>query len=146
MDLHRARARSDRPGESVSRTVVVRNSGTAPFTFNLTVASTTDGLLSGTDGLQVQVYDNSTAATNTGSKANGNRAGTCSGSATLTRWVSTTPSGNLYATPPTLTTTQTRNLCVRAWLSTTAPNALQSNPATKSTQLVFAVSATQALP
>jgi len=134
------------PNESVSRTIVVRNSGSAPLTFNLTAASTTNALTSGNSGLRVQIYDQSTAATQTGTPAAGNRSGGCTGGTlTLTADVSTTPSANLYATAPTLQTGQTRSLCVRVWLNSAAPNSLQSNPTAHSTQIVLNVSAQQAI-
>lgn len=129
------------PGESVSRTVVVRNSGTAPFRFNATARSTTNDLTSGSLGLQVVVFDQSTAAAATGTQANGNRAGTCTGGTQVfSGFVSTTASGDVLASPVTLATSgATRSLCIQAVLSSGAPNGLQG----KSTSIVLALSATQ---
>ncbi len=129
------------PGESLSRTFVVRNSGTAAFRFNATAQSSTNDLTSGTSGLKLEVYDSSTAAAATGSQANGNRAGACSGgSLVFSGFVSTTASGNVFTTPPVLSTNgATRNLCVRAELNSAAPNALQG----KSTTISLNLTATQ---
>ncbi len=129
------------PGESVSKTIVVRNSGTAALTFNGVLTSTTNDLASGTTGLLVQVYDNSTAAAATGSQATGNRAGACSGGTQVySQYVTTTSTTKLFTTPVALTTTgSTRNLCLRAELSTSAPNTMQG----KSTSLTLALDAQQ---
>lgn len=129
------------PNESLSRTVVVRNSGSAAFRFNATVVTSTNDLTSGSAGLQVQVYDNSTAATATGSQTNGNRAGDCTGGTLVyTQFVSTTSTTSVFATPVTLASSgSTRNLCVRAQLNSTAPNSLQG----KSTAITMSFTATQ---
>lgn len=129
------------PAESLSRTVVIRNSGSAAFNFNATITSSTNNLTSGGQGLLVQVYDNSTAATPTGSQANGNRAGLCTGGTQVySQYVSTTSTSSIYSTPFTLATNgSTRNLCVRAQLDSAAPNALQG----KSTAINLALTATQ---
>lgn len=128
------------PDESVARTLVVRSSGTAPLRFNATVRATTDALTSGTAGLQVQVFDQASSATNTGTQAGGNRAGTCTGSQVHSGFVSMTPSANVFASDiPLATTGASRTLCVRAWLSSAAPNALQG----KSTSVQLTLSAVQ---
>jgi len=131
------------PSESMSKTLVVRNSGNAPFRINATVASSNNNLTSGSNGLQVIIFDNSTAAAQTGTQAAGNRGGTCTGgSQVYSGYVSTTPSANLYtvATSPQLPNNgDTRSYCVRAILDSTAPNALQ----TKSTNVVITLSAAQ---
>lgn len=129
------------PGESLSRTIVVRNSGTAAFRFNGVITSTTNQLSSGTTGLLVQVYDNATAATATGSQATGNRGGACTGGTQVySQYVTTTSTTALFTTPVTLATTgSTRNLCLRAELSTSAPNTMQG----KSTGLTLALDAQQ---
>jgi hypothetical protein len=128
------------PNESISATFVIRNSGTAPLRFNATVATTNNNLTSASVGLQVQVYDNGTTATNTGTQAAGTRAGSCNGTQVYSGYVSTTASGNVFPSDISLTTTgATRNLCVRAWLNSAAPNALQG----KSTQVVLSLSAVQ---
>lgn len=131
------------PAESVAASFVVRNSGTAPLRFNATVQSTNNNLTSGSVGLQIQVYDAgaiSNPASNTGTQAAGNRAGTCSGTLRLTMFVSTTASGNAFPTDIPLTTTgATRNICLRAELNSAAPNALQA----KSTSVVLNLTAVQ---
>ncbi len=126
------------PGESIAAAFVVRNSGTAPLRFNAKVRSTTNDLTSGSDGLQIQVYDNS-AASNT--PVAGVRTGTCTGTASFTGFVSMTASANVFGPPdiPLTTTGAVRNICVRALLVTTAPNALQN----KSTQVVLDLAAVQ---
>lgn len=128
------------PNESVARTLVVRNSGTAPLRFNATVRSTTDALTSGTSGLQVQVFDEASSATNTGTQAGGDRAGTCTGTQRYSGYVSVTASANVFPADIALPTTgANRTLCVRAWLSSAAPNALQG----KSTSIQLSLSAVQ---
>lgn len=129
------------PGESVSATIVVRNSGTAALKVDATVATTTNDLTSGTQGLLVQVYDGSTAGTATGTQAAGNRSGPCTGGTQVySGYPSTTASTSIFTTAPTLATTgATRDLCVRAQLSPTAPNALQA----KTTKVQVALSGTQ---
>lgn len=127
------------PGESTASAFVVRNSGTAPLRFNAKVRSTTNDLTSGTVGLQIQVYDNG-AASNSGTQAAGNRSGSCTGTLAFTGFVSTTSSADVFGTAIALTTTgATRNVCLRALLSSSAPNALQD----KSTQVVLDLSAAQ---
>lgn len=127
------------PAESIAAAFVVRNSGTAPLRFNAKVRSTTNDLTSGSDGLRIQVYDNG-AASNSGTQAAGNRAGTCTGTLSFTGFVSTTASANVFATDTPLTTTgAVRNVCIRAELVSSAPNALQG----KSTQVVLDLTAVQ---
>ncbi len=127
------------PAESVAASFVVRNSGTAPLRFNATVHSTNNTLTSGSVGLQIQVYDAGTAS-NTGTAAAGNRAGTCTGTLQLTTFVSTTESGNAFPADIPLTTTgATRSICLRAELNSAAPNGLQG----RSTAVVLNLSAVQ---
>lgn len=133
------------PGESISKLVVVKNSGTAPFTFNGTVTTTTNDLVvsaTPTQGLQVVVVDGATAVTSTGSAANGDRVGGCTGgTSAYTQNPSTTSTTTLYGTSPVkLVAGATKSLCVRVILSSTAPNALQN----KSTKVVLKLDATQA--
>ncbi|KQY59142.1 hypothetical protein ASD11_06000 [Aeromicrobium sp. Root495] len=133
------------PGESISKTVVVKNSGTAPFTFNGTVTTTTNDLYvaaTPTQGLQVIVFDGATAATPTGTAANGDRVGGCTGgTSTYSQNPSTSSTTTLYgATPVKLVAGATRSLCVRVILSSTATNTLQN----KSTKVVMKLDATQA--
>lgn len=129
------------PSESMSKTLVVRNSGNAPFRFNATVASSNNNLTSASIGLQVIVFDNSTAGTQSGTQAGGDRAGACTGGSQIfSGFVSTTPSSNIFASDISLPSTgDIRSLCVRAILNSAAPNGLQ----TKSTNIVIALSATQ---
>lgn len=129
------------PNESISKTVVVRNSGSAPLRFNATVRSTDNDLTSGSDGLQIVVFDNSSAAAQTGSQATGNRAGTCSGgSQVFSGYVSTSVSSNFFGSDVSLPGTgDTRSLCVRAILDIDAPNSLQGD----STDIVISPSAVQ---
>ena len=134
------------PGESISKMVVVRNSGTAAFTVNGTVTTTTNDLTSGTAGLQVQVFDQATGATSSTNATTGFRTAACTGGTQVySQYVSTTSTGTaIFATAPTLTKTQTRSLCVRVVLDTNAPNALQStSTVTKSTKVVLKLDATQ---
>lgn len=129
------------PGESVSKTVVVRNSGTAPFKFNATVQSSTNDLTSGSSGLQVVIVDQSTAAAPTGTQAGGDRAGGCTGGTQVfSGFVSTTASGNILPADVALATAgATRSLCVRVVLNSAAPNSLQG----KTTTVVLSLSASQ---
>lgn len=129
------------PNESISRTVVIRNSGSTPFRFNATVASSDNDLTSGSNGLQVIVFDNSTAASQTGSQSAGNRAGTCSGgSQVFSGFVSTSSSSNIFGSDVSLpNNADTRSLCVRVVLNSNAPNSLQD----ESTDVVLTFNATQ---
>lgn len=128
------------PNESIAATFVVRNSGSVPLRFNGTVRSSSNALTSASSGLQVNVYDNATTATNTGTQAAGTRSGTCNGSLVFSGYVSTTASGNVFPSDIALAATGvTRNVCLRAWLNSAAPNALQSG----STQVVLTLSAAQ---
>ena len=129
------------PNESISKTVVVRNGGTAPFRFNAKVKSSDNDLTSGSDGLQVIVFDNSTAAAQTGSQSGGNRAGTCSGgSQVFSGFVSTTNSSNIFGSDISLPNQgDTRSLCVRVVLASSAPNSLQN----KNTDVVLTFDTTQ---
>lgn len=130
------------PGDSVSKTVVLKNSGNAPFRINGTVTSTTNDLVSvpATQGLQVIVVDQATAVTET-TDANGVRTGGCTaGTAVYTQNVTTTSTTtNIYSAPPSLVAGATRSVCVRVILSSTAPNALQ----TKTTSIRLNLVATQ---
>lgn len=128
------------PNESVARTLVVRNSGTAPLRFNATVRSTTGDLTSGTSGLQVQVFDQASSATNTGTQAGGDRTGTCTGTQRYSGYVSVTASASIFPADIDLPTTgASRTLCVRAWLDQAAPNTLQG----RSTNVQLTLSAVQ---
>lgn len=128
------------PGESVSKIIVIGNNGNAPLRFNAKVASSNGDLSNNPNGLQIVVHDNATANAQTGTKAAGNRAGTCSGSSVFSTYVSTTQSGNIFpADIPLPANGNTRSLCVRAVLATSAPNSMMS----KSTNVVFTLSATQ---
>jgi predicted ribosomally synthesized peptide with SipW-like signal peptide len=129
------------PGDSVSKTVVLRNSGNAPFRVNGVVTTTTNDLVATTaaQGLQVVIVDGATATTPT-TDTNGVRTGGCTtGTAVHTSNPTTTSTTAIYATPPSLTSGQTRSVCVRAILPAAAPNALQ----TKTTTVRLAMTATQ---
>ena len=129
------------PGESVSKTLVVRNSGTAPLRFNATVRTTTNDLTSASQGLQVVVFDQSTAGTQTGTQAGGNRTGPCTGGTQVfSGFVSTTASGNVLPSDVTLAATgSSRSLCIQVALNSSAPNSLQG----KTTTVELALSASQ---
>lgn len=124
------------PGDSVSKTVVLRNSGVAALRVNGTVTSSNNNLaVAGTpsQGLQVVIVDGATATTPTTDGATGVRTGGCTAGTTVyTQNVSTTSTGTtIYSTSPTdtrpsLTSSQTRTVCVRVILPTTAPNAVQN--------------------
>jgi hypothetical protein len=105
------------------------------------VASSDNNLTSASVGLQIIVFDNSSAATPTGTQAAGDRAGTCAGgSQVFSGFVSTSSSSNIFASDIALPNNgDTRSLCVRAVLNSAAPNSLQ----TKSTNVVITLSATQ---
>ncbi|MCW2830436.1 MAG: hypothetical protein JWP31_1128 [Aeromicrobium sp.] len=132
------------PGDSVSRTIVLKNSGDARFTLNGTITSTTNDLTTTSpvgQGLQIIVVDQSTATASTTDATTGVRTGGCSaGTSVYSQYVSMTSTGtNIFASAPTLAAAQTRSLCVRAVLSSSAPNGLQS----KSTSVKLNLTATQ---
>jgi predicted ribosomally synthesized peptide with SipW-like signal peptide len=133
------------PGDSVSKTIVLRNSGDAPLRVNGTVTSTTNDLTTTAPanlGIQIVIVDQAAATAATTDATTGVRTGGCSPASTpvYSQFVSTTSTGtNIFATAPSLLSTQTRSLCVRAVLSPSAPNGLQ----TRSTTIKIDLTATQ---
>lgn len=127
------------PGESLARPFVVRNSGTVAFTYNASVATETNDLVSGANGLTVDVYVDG-ASSNSGTEAAGNRSGTCTGTLVKSQAVSTsTGTIDLHETDQNLAADATRTYCARIVLPSGAPNALQG----KSTTLIVALDAVQ---
>lgn len=132
------------PGDSVSRTIVLRNSGDAPLRVNGTVTSTTNDLTTTApagQGIQVIIVDGASATAPTTDGTTGVRTGGCgAGTSVYSQYVSmTSTSPNIYTTAPSLTSNQTRTVCVRAVLSPNAPNGLQ----TKSTAIKLNLTAMQ---
>lgn len=130
------------PGESVSKTIVLRNSGGAPLKVNGVVTTTTNDLgvvSTPANGLQVIIVDGATATTAT-TDSNGVRTGGCTaGTTAYTGNPTTTSTAAIYSSPPSLAASATRSVCVRAILPTTAPNALQN----KSTAVRLSLTASQ---
>ena len=128
------------PGESIARPFVVRNSGSVGFTYNATVATENNELVSGADGLMVEVYVDATADNN-GTEADGNRSGSCTGGSLVrSQAVSTsTSSVDLHTIDQNLAADATRTYCARVVLPAAAPNALQG----RATSLIIALDAQQ---
>lgn len=117
------------PGESVAVTVAVQNVGTVGFKYTAK-AYNTGGLAS---GLRWTVVANSTAS-NGGTAAAGNRAGSCSsGTTTASAVTLSTSSGSpttVIGTPRTLANSISENVCLIAALASSADNSLQGQSAT----------------
>lgn len=131
------------PGDSVSKTVVLKNSGGVPLRLNGVVTTTTNDLgVVGTpaQGLQIIIVDGATASASTTDPATGVRTGGCgAGTSVYTGNPTTTSTTAIYSSPPTLAAGQTRSVCVRAILPTAAPNAVQN----KSTAVKLSMTASQ---
>lgn len=121
------------PGESVAFSFPVKNEGTVPLTYKVT--GTGSGPLAVAGGLQYAVYFGS-AATNTGTSANGNRAGSCgSAAATDTNTTALTGTSATLSADRTLAVGTSDTVCVIARLNYNAGNDLQGK--TGNAALVF---------
>jgi predicted ribosomally synthesized peptide with SipW-like signal peptide len=122
------------PGESVAFSFPVKNEGTVPLTYKVT--GTGSGALAVANGMQYAVFFGSSAS-NTGTSANGNRAGSCGSTAatdtntTLLTATSTTLTGS----DRTLASGASETVCVVARLNFNAGNDLQGKSGSAS--LVF---------
>ncbi len=110
------------PGESVAAAFPVKNDGSIPLTYTLT--GTGSGGLAVTNGMQYSISFGATA-TNSGTAANGNRAGSCGGAATDANTTLLTGAPSTFATNRALAVNATDTVCVVARLNSNAPNALQ---------------------
>ena len=119
------------PGESFASSVAVANNGSVGLTY--TATGTATGALA--SGLTFQVYAAGTAS-NSGTAAAGNRAGTCGGASTFGPLALTSTAQSVITSARTLATASQESVCVLVRLPTTAGNALQGQSATAS--LVFA--------
>lgn len=127
------------PGESIARPFVVRNAGSVPFSFNAAISTANNNLVATGSGLRVQVHPDSTPS-ETGTEANGNRSGTCSGSAVSDQAVSTTTNNvNIHPTNQVLAAGATRTYCARILLHVDSPNTMQG----RSTSLIIGLNAFQ---
>jgi predicted ribosomally synthesized peptide with SipW-like signal peptide len=113
------------PGESVASAVSVANGGSVTLRYTAT-ATAAGGLAA---GLTFQVYAGGTA-TNTGTAAAGNRAGSCTGTSTFGPAVLTGLAQSVIATPRQLLSGAAESVCIVAALPTTANNSLQGTTAT----------------
>jgi predicted ribosomally synthesized peptide with SipW-like signal peptide len=123
------------PGESVATSFPVRNNGSTGLRYNVTGTAT--GGLAVAGGMQYAVYFGS-AATNTGTEANGNRTGACGAGNTPTDANGTTLTGtstSLAADRTLAAGSAPETVCVVVRLNSTAGNALQGQ--TTSASLVF---------
>lgn len=112
------------PGESVAASFPVANVGTTPLTYNVT--GTGSGALAVTNGLQYLVVFGASAS-NTGTAASGNRAGSC-GTTTATDANTTllTAAAATLASNRSLAAGASDTVCVIARLNFQAPNELQN--------------------
>lgn len=123
------------PGESVSAFFPVANNGSVPLTYTVN-GSATGGLA---PGMQFSVFSG-TAAPNTGSTTNGNRAGTCNGTPIpgAQNVVLNSATSSVVSQARTLAATgapASENICVIARLDPNAGNGLQD--ATMTATLIF---------
>lgn len=125
------------PGESVARPLTVRNAGTTPLSFTAEVWSTTEALF---PSLKVSVVPGATHD-NAGTKAAGDRAGTCSigGSPWLSEHSVSTSHFQAPGSPVLLQPAGTTSLCVRVAFDSNAADTLQG----KTTVVVMKFSASQ---
>lgn len=121
------------PGESVAFSFPVRNDGTAGFRFSAT--ATASGTLA--TGLRFTTTHGASAASNSGSASNGNRAGTCGANTVDSTSVTLSgTSASVINTPGvTLASGASTTVCVIVALDSSAGNALQS--ATAAATYVF---------
>ncbi len=128
------------PGESIARPFVVRNFGTAGFSYNASVYTTDNNLVAAGSGLQVAVYSDGTP-TNAGTEAAGNRVGTCPGGSLLKdQAVSTTTNTvDIHPADVPLAPGTTQSYCAKILLDPSSPNALQG----KITEIVIRLNAEQ---
>jgi hypothetical protein len=118
------------PGESIAGFFPLANAGTVGLTW--TASGTATG--TGAPYYTFQLFSGASAGTNTGTAANGNRSGACTGGASLgaPQTLSAT-SAPLSATARALVaSTGTENVCVIALLPTTADNTAQGKTVTAS--------------
>lgn len=124
------------PGESVARSLTIKNTGTTALTYN-GVISTTSATL-GTN-LQATIVKDG-AVSNSGSQAAGNRAGVCG---TGTTWQTNLPLSTTTQPVTTATVTlqpgATTTLCVKIGLGSATPGTFQ----TKSTSVTMLFTANQ---
>jgi predicted ribosomally synthesized peptide with SipW-like signal peptide len=113
------------PGESVASAVTVANGGSVTLRYTAT-ATAAGGLAA---GLTFEVFTGGTA-TNTGTEAAGNRAGSCTGSSSFGPAVLTGVAQTVIGAPRQLSSSSSDSVCVVATLPTTAGNSLQETTAT----------------
>jgi hypothetical protein len=113
------------PGESKAVSFAVGNAGSAPLTYAVTGTAT--GALA--TGLRFSVYAGG-AASNSGTIANGNRTGTCAGSALVTDATLSAVTATIVSSRRTLASGASETVCVIAKLDSGAANSLQGATAT----------------
>lgn len=118
------------PGESVAFSFPVRNDGTAGFRFSAT--ATASGTLA--TGLRFTTTYGASAASNSGSASNGNRAGTCGANTVATSSVTLSASSASVINTPGVTVASgaSSTVCVIVALDSSAANALQGATTTAS--------------
>jgi predicted ribosomally synthesized peptide with SipW-like signal peptide len=114
------------PGESVAASVPVQNAGSIPFTYSATALGS-GGLL---PALTFKVYVGGTAS-NSGSLANADRTGSCSGTQIGSAYTLTTTAQAVIPTADqqSLAVGGSQSVCVVATLPATAGNAYQGTDA-----------------
>lgn len=112
------------PGESQAVSFPVANNGNVGLTY--TISGTATGALA--PGMQFTVSTGT--ATNNGTAANGNRAGTCQNANLATNQTLTATASTLVATARPLTVGASENICVIAKLDPNADNSLQNKTMT----------------
>lgn len=122
------------PGESVAGSFPVRNDGSVPFTY--TAAATASGSLA--PALRFTTYVGGTA-TNTGTAAAGNRAGTCTGTALSSSKTLSATSTTVIGTAQQIAAGANQSVCVVVSLPSGTASSFQGTTATAS----FAFNAVQ---
>jgi predicted ribosomally synthesized peptide with SipW-like signal peptide len=122
------------PGESIASTIAVGNGGTVPLSYTATATATGD-LAS---AIAFKVYTGGTAS-NSGTAATGDRAGSCGGTFVSGPTVLTDTPQSMITTPRSVAVGSSENICILASLSTSASSSLQGSTATA----MFAFAATQ---
>lgn len=121
------------PGESVAVSFPVRNNGSTPLVYS--VSGTATGALAVSNGLRFSVTFG-VPAVNSGSRAAGNRTGSCGTAASEAGTTPLTPASTSLTGSRPLAVGVAETACVVARLSSSAPNSLQG--ASGSAALVFA--------
>lgn len=117
------------PGESVAADVSVKNNAGVAFTYKASAKLDAGSTFpTSSPKLTFAVYPGT--ASNTGTQAAGNRAGSCTGTALFAAAGLTTTAQDVISTARSLATDASESICVRVALATDADNTYQDKSAT----------------